>query len=140
MSTLPVLNLIHKKKIYKTRRTCTDTADYRSLYRFDRENVKWLANHFIGQTSETRGGKLTPVHQMQVFLRYMADPGFQIGVGEELGVDQTTVSRTVREVSCLVERDRLKLTFDKFIILTSLGLHEDCGQGSIVDQVSNDSS
>lgn len=29
----------------------------------------------------------------------MADPGFQVGVAEEIGVDQSTVSRTIKEVA-----------------------------------------
>ncbi|XP_017480699.1 PREDICTED: putative nuclease HARBI1 [Rhagoletis zephyria] len=36
---------------------------------------------------------------MQTFLRYIGDPGFQVGVSEDVGIHQTTVSRTVWEVS-----------------------------------------
>ncbi|XP_054278725.1 putative nuclease HARBI1 [Macrosteles quadrilineatus] len=35
---------------------------------------------------------------MKICLRYLADPGFQKGVGEELGVDQSTVSPVVSSV------------------------------------------
>ncbi|EFA01471.1 Putative nuclease HARBI1-like Protein [Tribolium castaneum] len=35
---------------------------------------------------------------MKICLRYLADPGFQKGIGEELGVEQSTVSRTVKYV------------------------------------------
>jgi hypothetical protein len=28
----------------------------------------------------------------------MADPGFQVGIGEEVGVHQSTVSKTISEV------------------------------------------
>lgn len=33
-----------------------------------------------------------------MLLRYLADPGFQSGVGEVLGIDQSTVSKTVKDV------------------------------------------
>lgn len=35
---------------------------------------------------------------MQICLRYLSDPRFQKGIGQELGVSQTTVSRTVTAV------------------------------------------
>lgn len=42
----------------------------------------------------------------------MADPGFQVGVGEEIGVDQSTVSRTVNEVANrIVEKKELWIKF-----------------------------
>ena len=31
---------------------------------------------------------------MEVFLRHIGDPGFQVGVGEDIGIHQTTVSKT----------------------------------------------
>jgi hypothetical protein len=34
----------------------------------------------------------------RIFLRYMADPGFQVGIGEEVEVHQSTVSKTISEV------------------------------------------
>ena len=71
--------------------------DYRKLYRFDEINIEWLALHFLGENWDKRGGGLSPKQQMQTFLRYMADPGFQNGVGEDVGVDQSTVSKTVHK-------------------------------------------
>jgi DNA-binding MarR family transcriptional regulator len=97
MATLPITNLPRAKKEYKGRRE-SRTIAFRSLYRFDEENVLWLSEHFIGESSENRGGALTPKQHMLVFLRYMADPGFQKGVAEDIGIDQTTVSKTVHKV------------------------------------------
>ena len=79
-------------------------ADYRSLFRFDETNVEWIAQQFLDfdpttDTQETRGGALDRKTQMQAFLRYMSDPGFQVGVAEDLGIDQTTVSKTIQKVS-----------------------------------------
>lgn len=34
----------------------------------------------------------------KVFFRYICDPGYQKGIGAELGVNQATVSRTVNAV------------------------------------------
>lgn len=36
--------------------------------------------------------------KMEIFLRYLSDPGFQTGVGYDIGVDQSTVSKTFSEV------------------------------------------
>ncbi|CAH2012001.1 unnamed protein product [Acanthoscelides obtectus] len=35
---------------------------------------------------------------MKICLRYLGDPGYQQGIGQELGVSQATVSRTVNKV------------------------------------------
>lgn len=85
---------VRAQKVYKERRTPRE-SDFRSLFRFDEINVQWLADYFIGENLETRGGALSPVQKMKVVLRYMADPGFQSGIGEELGCTQPTVSRIV---------------------------------------------
>ncbi|KAJ4433356.1 hypothetical protein ANN_15615 [Periplaneta americana] len=51
------------------------------------------------ETQERRGGALSSEMKMKIFLRYMADPGFQSGIAEEMGIHQTTVSKTVISVS-----------------------------------------
>lgn len=94
--------LLRKEKVYKQRREA-DIGDFRSLYRFSKENVQWLAEYFLSNANEvdfteTRGGALTNIQKMKTYLRYMADPGFQTGIGEELGIQQSTVSRTVDSV------------------------------------------
>ncbi|XP_062553045.1 putative nuclease HARBI1 isoform X2 [Armigeres subalbatus] len=35
---------------------------------------------------------------MKIFLRYVGDPGFQVGVGEDIGVHQSTVCKTIWRV------------------------------------------
>ena len=50
------------------------------------------ADRFLGQNEETRGGALTSLHKMKICLRYLGDPGYQMGIGRELGVSQATVS------------------------------------------------
>jgi len=88
-------------KTYRPRTNIRED-DFRSLFRFDETNVEWIADHFLGTNTntaeETRGGALSVKAQMQVFLRYMADPGFQVGVAEDIGIEQTTVSKTVKKV------------------------------------------
>ena len=44
------------------------------------------------------GSLLYKQAKMEVCLRYMADPGFQDGVSEVVGISQPTVSRTVKQV------------------------------------------
>lgn len=65
-------------KNYKARRTVGDD-NYRKLFRFSREGVAFLVDNFLPPQYETRGGALNNVQKMETFLRYMSDPGFQVG-------------------------------------------------------------
>lgn len=89
---------IRNRKVYQPRRE-TSERDYKILYRFNEANVRWMAAHFFRrEKTETRGGALRNGDKLKIFLRYMADPGFQSGVGEDIGVHQTTVSKILTEV------------------------------------------
>lgn len=99
MAQLPI-NIRHEKR-YKMRRS-PPIEDYKALYRFNKENVKWIASHFLGETHETRGGALTMEQRMKIFLRYLADPGFQSGIAEELGVHRSTVCKTINGVADMI--------------------------------------
>lgn len=95
---------IRGRKTYKERREPSE-SDYKKLYRFRKENVEWLSQYFLGNKDERRGAALTSEQQMRIFLRYVADPGFQNGIGEEIGVHQSTVSRTI---TCVTEKIKEK--------------------------------
>ncbi|XP_062537849.1 putative nuclease HARBI1 [Armigeres subalbatus] len=97
-------NMDRTVKVYKTRRNGEDN-NFKQLYRFNRANVDHVAETFLKNSSETRGGALSNVQKMKCFLRYVGDPGFQVGVGEDLGVHQTTVCKTIWSVcNAIVER------------------------------------
>jgi hypothetical protein len=96
MATFPVLNLVRHRKVYKSRKTIE--TDYKRLFRFEESNVIWMAHHFLGVYVEKRGAAINSKRKMEIFLRYISDPGFQTGVGEDLGVDQTTVCKIVQSV------------------------------------------
>lgn len=49
------------------------------------------------------GCALTSIQKMKICLRYLADPGYQSGVGEELGLRQGTVSLTTNYVVNWIE-------------------------------------
>jgi hypothetical protein len=69
------------------------------LYRFDEVNVQWMATYFMGQEkNEKRGGALSNVDKLKIFLRCVGDPGFQTGVAEDIGIHQTTVSKIIVEI------------------------------------------
>lgn len=91
------INNLRVGKLYAVRREAID-RDYKALYRFERHNVEWLSNHFLEEREETRGGALSSLQRFQVFLRYVGDPGFQTGVGEDIGVHQSTVCKTFASV------------------------------------------
>nr|XP_029710214.1 putative nuclease HARBI1 [Aedes albopictus] len=86
-----------RQKIYVNRRN-TNSDNYRNLYRFTEENVEWLTEEFLASCSETRGGALNRDRKMRTFLRYIGDPGFQVGVGEVIGIHQTTACKTIWDV------------------------------------------
>ncbi|CAG0892947.1 unnamed protein product [Cyprideis torosa] len=61
-------------------------------------NVQWLADNFLGPYQETRVGALSPKKKMETFLRFLGDPGFQRGIGEDVGADVSTVNRAIHSV------------------------------------------
>ncbi|XP_055601326.1 putative nuclease HARBI1 [Uranotaenia lowii] len=87
-----------ESKVYHPRRTGHD-KNFKSLYRFSRRNVNFLANTFLNEYNEKRGGALDNIHKMKCLLRYLGDPGFQVGVGEDLGIHQSTVCKTIWSVA-----------------------------------------
>nr|CAH7760669.1 unnamed protein product [Callosobruchus chinensis] len=93
-----MLNLLRGRKTCKVRREDPE-IDFKKLFRFTPESVSWLSEHFLGNGEETRGGALDSRTPMKIFLRYVADPGFQTGVAEDIGVSQWTVSLTVKHVA-----------------------------------------
>lgn len=87
-----------KRKVYQERRTTPLVAEeYRLLHRFSKENVSYLAQEFLEESNETRGGALSAIQRMELTLRYLADPGFQRSVSYQVGVSQSTVCATVRK-------------------------------------------
>lgn len=88
---------IRKTKEYLPRQA-TPVETYRQLHRFTEDHVTFLTTRFLGHTSETRGGALTPKQKMEITLRYLSNPGFQSGVAKETGVHQSTVSNVVWDV------------------------------------------
>lgn len=82
MNSINIINFFSnfenpRGKIYKVRRNVHDKY-YHKLFRFTRANVKFLADHFLPLNNETRGGSLSNVRRMEIFLRYISDPGFQV--------------------------------------------------------------
>ena len=57
-----------------------------------------MAERFLDVENSRKGGALTNVQKMECFLRTCANPGFQVGIGEELGIHRSTVSKTVHEI------------------------------------------
>ena len=109
-----------RRKSYKLRRTEECDVRYRKLYRFNRENVKILADLFLDPTGESRGGRLSNLARMETLLRYLGDPGFQEGIGTDIGYSQGAVCYILREVSDKVveRRDRwirYPSTVDEFV-------------------------
>ncbi|KAG8283493.1 hypothetical protein J6590_016760 [Homalodisca vitripennis] len=88
-------------KLYRVRRESLE-QDYRALYRFNKMNFEWISDHFLGENFERRGGALPNLDRMGTFLRYVGDPGCQSGVAEDVGIDRTTVSKTISDVMAAI--------------------------------------
>lgn len=61
-----------------------------------------MANYFFEESEETLGGALSNIDKIRLYLRFCADPGFQNGIATDIGVHQSTVSRTIAEVAKLI--------------------------------------
>ena len=60
-------------------RTHPPEHTYKRLCRFDAPNVRWISDHFLGvENGESRGGAISKLMKMEVFLRHLSDPGFQV--------------------------------------------------------------
>ena len=59
---------MRKRKLYQIR-SQPIIENYKTLFRFNHQNVQWLAEHLIGNINEKRGGALTSTQKMQIFLR-----------------------------------------------------------------------
>ena len=80
---MPVRDNQARPKVYKPRinREEISNPTYRKLFRFDKQNVEWLAQTFLPENHETRGGCLSQTEQMESTLHYIADPGYQTSIG-----------------------------------------------------------
>lgn len=94
---MPAFMNVSQRKEYRIR-THSHPADYFNLYRFRQESVKWLAEHFLEETDENRGASLSQIKRMEIFLRFLSDPGFQMRVGKEEGIHRTAVCKRVKHV------------------------------------------
>ncbi|KAJ8932433.1 hypothetical protein NQ318_023651 [Aromia moschata] len=75
--------------------TCIDQNQLSLEWIVSSEEATFTLNE--AQSGERRGGAICNVDKMKIFLRYVGDPGFQTGVGEDIGVHQTSVSKVVTE-------------------------------------------
>ncbi|KAG8332164.1 hypothetical protein J6590_028149 [Homalodisca vitripennis] len=73
---------VRARKFYSERREITRCKE---LLRFESESLDFLAHEFLPENEETRDGS---------FLRFVGDPGFQSGIGEDMG----TVCKTIDSV------------------------------------------
>lgn len=95
---------VRGRKTYCDRREL-NVDKSKQLMRFESDSINFLTNEFLPESDETRGKALSPRMRMEIFLRYVADPGFQSGVAEDFGIDRTTVSKTYNSVmDCILEK------------------------------------
>ncbi|KAJ4430439.1 hypothetical protein ANN_22655, partial [Periplaneta americana] len=83
--------LVEQKKRYKHHREACKHS-YKDLYKFKKENVQWLALHFLQDSYGRKGRTLDNEMKMRIFLPYVGDPGFQMGVLEDTDIFHGTVS------------------------------------------------
>ena len=57
------------------------------------------------------GGGTSAEEKVRIFLRYVRDQGFQVCVGEDTGMHQSTVCRTVHYIANIVDKSSLWIKF-----------------------------
>lgn len=88
---------LRETKVYKIRRSISPVR-CKQLLRFQDESVNFITDYFLDDHFDNRGGALSNRMKMEIFLRYISDPGFQSGVAVDIGVHRTTVCKTFSEV------------------------------------------
>lgn len=55
------------------------------MYRFDRENLQRIADHFLEEDEDCHSGRYFNVNKSESFIEagYIGDPGFPVGVGKD---------------------------------------------------------
>lgn len=84
-------------KHYRDRQNICPNLSKR-LLRFESESVDFITSYFLDENMDTRGGGLTARKKMEIFLRYVSDPGYQSGVAIDVGVERSTVCKTFSSV------------------------------------------
>lgn len=85
--------IIRNRKKYEQRKFVNKDR-CKELLRFEDESIEFITNYFLPEVQDRRGGALSARQKMEIFLRYLADPGFQSGVSLDFGVSRSTVSKT----------------------------------------------
>ncbi|KAK9876865.1 hypothetical protein WA026_015098 [Henosepilachna vigintioctopunctata] len=85
---------IRQRKIYSVRYAINE-RNCRELLRFNSESVDFLAAQFH-EESDTHGGGISRRQQIEIFLMFVDNPGFQSGVAQDVGVHRTTTKKTIR--------------------------------------------
>lgn len=65
--------------------------------RFESLNVDFLAAEILVE-KDWRSGGIYRRREMEIFMRFVGDPGFQSGVAQDLGVHRTTANKIIRYV------------------------------------------
>ena len=75
--------------------------ELRVRYRFRRESILFITNLVAGDISRNtrRNHALTPLQQVLIALRFYASGSFLQVIGDTFGVDKSTVSRVITDVS-----------------------------------------
>ncbi|KAK9872274.1 hypothetical protein WA026_017078 [Henosepilachna vigintioctopunctata] len=101
---------IRQRKIYSVRPGISE-RNCKELLRFNIESVDLLAAQIL-EESDTPGGGISRRQQMEIFLRFVGDAGFQSGVAQDVGVHRTTANKTIRYVmSRVVEQSHNWIRF-----------------------------
>ncbi|KAK9870618.1 hypothetical protein WA026_008178 [Henosepilachna vigintioctopunctata] len=102
---------IRQHKIYSVRSGINERNYCKELLRFNSKSVDFLVAQLL-EECDTRGGGISRRQQMEIFLRFVGDAGFQSGVAQDVGVHRTTANKTIRYVmSRVVEQSHNWIRF-----------------------------
>ena len=95
--------MLRRNRIFRDRTNpfdvFTDDEIFRK-FRFHRQEIIVITDSIAGEIEiSSRRGTLPPLFQVLISLRFYASGSFQDMVGELIGVNQSTVSRTITRVT-----------------------------------------
>ena len=71
-----------------------DSNNIKSLYRFSEVNVDWMNGYLFGpEIIETIVAAIKNIIKLKTFLKLVGNPGFQVAIGEDLGIHQIIVPK-----------------------------------------------
>ena len=100
-----------REKGYVARRQCRDT-EFKDLYRFEEENVEWMAEHFLTHNGgDTWRGHLLQISNYVFFYDMLVTPDFRLVLAKTLVFNRAPWLRQLQKYYQMIEQSHVWLKF-----------------------------